>query len=566
MLTELYIRNYLFVKEERIAFDPGMTIITGETGAGKSVLVGSIALIFGDKSLDPEPYDPALPVYLEASFNPAENAELKSFLANEGYENLEELVLAREHNLSGRSQYYLNGRKIALSFMKELKPLIIDFHHQRDQQKLLGANYQLELLDSFGDLGPIRERFAESYRALRSMLHKLQELKRQDAADRQLRELYQYQFEELDKAKLQPDEDKVLQAEFDLLSHSQEIRELAINATLELTEDDGNLYDRLRYLISRMSSFGQIEPKFRKACEALGEAQLAITEAAAQMEEIGSSLSQDPSRLDAIQTRLDLINSLIYKHKVKNITELNELFALRQKQLDTMDDNQSLIKELEERSTKDFIALLELADDLSEQRIKTAAKLSKALLAQVRELSIPKAELQIQIDKKQFDKNIMQSSLAAMDETGQDSIELLFSANPGSAVKPLASVASGGELSRVLLAIKKVLSERMPCRLIILDEIDSGIGGKTAEQVASYISQLGQRHRVLCITHLAQLAVAADSHIAIEKFSENKKTLVKIIKLADEDRQREVARMLSGSITELSLLHAKELIEKRGNK
>jgi DNA repair protein RecN (Recombination protein N) len=560
MLTE-YISEYL-LKRRRIAFDTGMSIITGETGAGKSVLVGSIALIFGDKSLDPEPYDPALPVYLEASFNPAENAELKSFLANEGYENLEELVLAREHNLSGRSQYYLNGRKIALSFMKELKPLIIDFHHQRDQQKLLGANYQLELLDSFGDLGPIRERFAESYRALRSMLHKLQELKRQDAADRQLRELYQYQFEELDKAKLQPDEDKVLQAEFDLLSHSQEIRELAINATLELTEDDGNLYDRLRYLISRMSSFGQIEPKFRKACEALGEAQLAITEAAAQMEEIGSSLSQDPSRLDAIQTRLDLINSLIYKHKVKNITELNELFALRQKQLDTMDDNQSLIKELEERSTKDFIALLELADDLSEQRIKTAAKLSKALLAQVRELSIPKAELQIQIDKKQFDKNIMQSSLAAMDETGQDSIELLFSANPGSAVKPLASVASGGELSRVLLAIKKVLSERMPCRLIILDEIDSGIGGKTAEQVASYISQLGQRHRVLCITHLAQLAVAADSHIAIEKFSENKKTLVKIIKLADEDRQREVARMLSGSITELSLLHAKELIEK----
>ena len=566
MLTELYIRNYLFVKEERISFTSGMTIISGETGAGKSVLVGAIALIFGDKSIDPEPFDPAQPIYLEASFNPAENSELRTYLTNEGYDNIDELVLAREHNLSGRSQYFLNGRKIALSFMRELKPLIIDFHHQRDQQKLLGSSYQLELLDSYGDIGDLRERFADSYRTLRSMLHRLHELKRQDASDRQLRELYQYQFEELDKAKLQPDEDKLLQAEFDLLSHSQEIRELAVNAIGELTEEDGNLYDRLRYLISRMSSFGQIEPKFRKTCEALGEAQLAITEAVAQLDEIGSKLSQDPSRLDTIQTRLDLINGLIYKHKVKNITELNELFALRQRQLDAMDDNQNLIKELEESSSKAFTTILSLADELSEQRIRTAAKLSKALLAQVRELSIPKAELQIQIDKKQFDKNIMQSSLAAMDETGQDSIELLFSANPGAAVKPLASVASGGELSRVLLAIKKVLSERIPCRLIILDEIDSGIGGKTAEQVASYISQLGQRHRVLCITHLAQLAVAADSHIAIEKFTENKKTLVKIIKLADEDRQREVARMLSGSITELSLLHAKELIEKRGNK
>ena len=561
MLSELYIKNYLFVKEERIHFQKGMTVISGETGAGKSVLVGSIALIFGDKG-DLEALDKSRPIYLEASFNAQENPDLISFLESEGYSGIEELVLAREISVGGKSQYFLCGRKISASLIKELKPLIIDFHHQRDQQKLLSPVYQLELLDSYAGLEPEREAFGIRYQKLKSDLKALEELRGIQEKNQQLKELYQYQFDELDKAHLQPEEDLRLQQQFDLLSHAREIIEAASGASLLLTESESSIFDQLRKINSSLNHFAGLNPKLESIVQNLTESMGLLQDCSAELIDLSESMGDDPSRLETIQNRLDEINGLVFKHRVNSIAELMQLFAQRQKQLDAMADNGLRIEELESTTSKDFQVLLQAAGELSDKRCIAAKSLARELCNEIRQLSIPQARLEIEIDKKaQGEKSILRY-LFEIDESGADSLTLLFSANPGFNPKSLSSVASGGELSRVLLAIKKVLSVRIPPKLVILDEIDSGIGGKTATQVALFIHELASRHRVMCITHLAQIAAVADSHIAITKSSVFDKTTINIKVLDEDDRLSEIARMLSGSTTELSLLHARELVNK----
>ncbi len=561
MLTELYIRNYLFVAEQRIRFGSGMTVITGETGAGKSILVGSIALIFGDKG-DPEALDKAQPIYLEASFDTAQNGDLHSFLSREGYEIPEELILAREISPAGKSQYFVNGRKVAVSFIKELKPILIDFHHQRDQQKLLNPGYQLELLDSYALLQPLRESFGTKYDMLHRDIRSLGELRRKEEENLRLRELYQYQFDELDKAHLKDEEDISLQKEFEMLTHSLEISELSGSGAFELTEAESSLYDRIRGIVNSLDRFSGIDAKLANALSILGEALESIREASAELSDISESIASDPGRLEAVQSRLDMINGLLFKHRVTTISQLLKLFEERQQQLDAMEDSSRRIGELETSISQDYDALLRLGEELHEQRQKAAQQLRAELENEVRELAIPKAVLEIQIDKKAANEKSMLKYLSEIDETGLDSINILFSANPGYAAKALSAVASGGELSRVLLAVKKVLAKRMPARLVILDEIDAGIGGKTAEQVAVFIRQLAGQHRVMCITHLAQIAAIAEHHLAITKVVSASKTKIEINELAEARQHEEIARMLSGNVTELSLLHARELLNR----
>ncbi|MDY0111395.1 MAG: AAA family ATPase, partial [Candidatus Syntrophosphaera sp.] len=244
MLTELYIQNYLFVPEERIEFGAGMTVLSGETGAGKSILVGAIALIFGNNSSALEPFNESKPIYLEASFNIAQNSELQNFLQEQGHKLNSEITLAREIKPSGKSTYFLNGRKVTASFLREMEPLMIDFHHQRDQQRLLSNAYQLQLLDLYAQNSFLKNEYALLFHSLKLALKELEKLKAEEEKNRQLKELYQYQFNELEKANLKLGEDEELQKEFELLSNAQELIEIASNAFLSLYESEDNLHSR----------------------------------------------------------------------------------------------------------------------------------------------------------------------------------------------------------------------------------------------------------------------------------------------------------------------------------
>ncbi len=562
MLTEIHIRNYLFVSDQRLAFGPGMTVLSGETGAGKSILVGAVALIFGDPAPALEPFEPGQPIFLEASFDLAGNREVRDFLSEQGHPPDTELTLAREVSVAGKSTYFLNGRRVAASLLKELKPLMIDFHHQRDQQRLLQASYQLKLLDLHAQNEELAGKFAAQYRELRSNLKQLEALKTQAEQESQLRELYHYQYEELEKAALHAGEDSSLQQEFDLLSHAREIAETAATAAFDLYESETSVHSRLAASLAAIGHFAHLNPRLAAIEQGLRECLELISDNAFALGDLTAELNQDPARLEAISERLDLINSLLHKHMAQNIGELLDLFSRREAQINAYADLSGRIGELEDRIGRDFEALRALGDQLSATRVQAAEKLCDELRASISLLSIPDARFKISIDKKTDGKIIMQEYLDSCTEQGQDDCQFFFSANRGSQLKPLSAVASGGELSRILLAIKKVLSGRIEEKLMILDEIDAGIGGKTAERVAQFIFQLARRHRIICITHLAQIAAMADQQIALQKEPGRHKTVIKMVPLQAEQRLAELARMLAGNISDVSLEHARELITK----
>lgn len=562
MLTGIQIRNYLFVPEQRLVFGPGMTVLSGETGAGKSILVGSVALIFADPSPALEAFDPAQPIYLEASFDLSRNSEVRNWLAVQGYEPEPELILAREVSTTGKSSYFLNGRKVTASLLRELKPLMIDFHHQRDQQRLLSAAYQLHLLDLYAQNDACLSAFSTQYRGLRESLKELESLKAKAEQDRQLRELYQYQFEELEKAALRESEDLELQQEFELLSHAQEIAETAAAACFDLYESENSVHSRLNASLAALSRFSHLDPRLANIEQGLRDSLELVSENSAALGDLSQSASADPARLEAIRERLDAINSLLHKHKAQNIGELLEVFAEREAQINAYADLSERIKALEKATEKDFEALRASGNKLSANRRAAAEKLSVELRESISLLSIPDARFKIRVDKKTDGKIIMHEYLDSCTEQGQDACQYFFSANRGSELKPLSAVASGGELSRILLAIKKVLSERIEEKLMILDEIDSGIGGKTAEYVAQFIFALARRHRIICITHLAQIAAIADQQVALQKEAGKQRNVIQMVPLEAEQRLEELARMLSGNVSDISLEHARELISK----
>lgn len=558
MLSEIYIKNYLLVPELRLPFERGLCVLTGETGAGKSIIVGSIGLIFGESAAGLEAYDKNKPIYLEATFSPSPDKELQSYLQQINAESNDELILAREISVSGKSSYYIGGRKVNAAVMKGLKTLLIDFHHQRDQQKLLSGAYQLEILDRFAETVQRREDYTAAFRKLKKLQRDLDDMIQKQERQKQQLELYRYQYEELENAQLKSHEDALLQQEYELLSHSLEILELSQSLNQLSFESENSIFNQLSHFNTQLQRFKQLNPALDNAAEALLEAMEALRSVSSHLADVSDSLSYDPSRLAELEQRLDLINALLHKHKAKSVDELQQLFQQRAEELNAAQDFDQQLQMLSKQMDTDLQELLNKADLLSSQRKKAAQKLAQELQSSIRRLGIKEARLQIEIDKISPAENIQSDPFSALTESGQDKVEIRFSANPGSSLKALSAVASGGEISRILLGIKEVLVAREAPRLLILDEIDAGIGGKTAEMVAECIAKIALKHPVLCITHLAQIAAQADRHIAVEKHSDEK-TTVTLRVLDREERIRELARMLSGKLTDAALRHAQEL-------
>ena len=503
---------------------------------------------------------------LEASFETSSNPELVEYLTEQGYDPAEDLVVAREISTSGKSQYFLYGRKVGASLVKELKGFIIDFHHQRDQQKLLNPAYQLEILDRYASLTGLVHSYKTAYQEIKDNIRKLDAMRAADQANRQLIDLYQYQYEELERAKLLAEEEHLLQQEFDFLSNSEEIANLSASLYNSIFEHENSSFDQLNSAIALLSRFGEMNDSIRDVISNLSNALDGMQESATLLQDLSENTSLDTLRLDTIRDRLDLINTLKHKHKVLTVQELLDLQSSIRSYLDTSYGRDQDIQDMEVLIQQEYTQLVSSADRISELRVIAALNLQEELEQNIRMLSIPDGAFKIRIDKKSLIGNLMQEFLAKCNDSGQDSIEYLFCANPGSSLKSLSAVASGGELSRILLAIKKVISSRFSTKLMILDEIDAGIGGKTAEQIAVFIRDIAQNHRILCITHLAQIAAIANQHMSLVKETVNEKTVV-IHKYLDEpEKRQEIARMLSGKITEASLKHADEMISDKQRK
>lgn len=562
MLTELHLKNYILIPELKLNFMPGMTVITGETGAGKSILVGALNLIFGKASPKQVAYDEKNDVFLEITFQLSKSTtEVKKFLDEAGFppEN-NEIVIAREISAAGKSISYLNGRKTNSQVLKDLHDLLIDFHHQRDQQNLLNTSYQLDLLDQYGELIPLRYKFQQQFKELQNNLQTLRFLQESDAQNQQLIDLYRFQADELKSAALQIGEDVELEAEYELLSHSEEIITLSAEQYSTLYEQENSVFDIITDAQHQLQKYMEMSPKIAEVCARLDNGIESVRDASSLLNGLKNSIASDPERLVSVQQRLDLINNLKSKYKQPSIQDLLAYLQKIENAINAQDNNSTAISELSAQIDVLFTELTQTADTLSDKRKKTARILAIDITKNVKQLSLPNAKLEIKIDKKTDEKILLTNITKCYSDTGQDIVEYRFSANPGSAVQPLKMIVSGGELSRILLAAKKSLSDVMPPRTIILDEIDIGIGGKTAGSLAEFIRKLAGSYQVFCITHLAKIAAAAENHILIDKKSQKDKTAVEAHLLDYEARVNEIARMLSGHITDLSIRHAIELL------
>ena len=561
MLKRIRIQNYLFVQDQELVFEAGMTAFTGETGAGKSILVGAISLILAESTFQAQAFDKDKAIYLEADFELAQNQALQDKLDELGYDDEQEVTLARRISQNGRSGYFINGRKVNANLMKELKPFLIDFHHQRDQQRLLLPSFQLEILDVYADCTLLRKEHASLLQKLRSDIKKLDELRQTKAHNRQLEELYRFQLDEILQASITTGEEVQLSKEHEKIANSHKIREMGARISHEIYQDEACALDLLRSAVALLDRMKDLDESIANVYHALADAMQIISDCEADVNQLAQSSEDEGGRLELISQRLDTINSLLYKHRVRDSAELENLFAQKKAAILDFDSLDSSIEELEKQIDTDFQLLLKLGESLSEQRQKAAAKLSHDLQAGIRELAIPDARFEISIDKKAASDLVISDYLAVVSLSGAESCEFRFSANLGADLMPLADVASGGELSRVLLAIKKVLAGRLEPLLMILDEIDAGLGGKTAEAVAIAIKDLSESHQVFCVTHLAVIAAVADEHIALQKRAQDETTIIMMQALDASGRTLELARMLSGEVTQASLEHARQLLK-----
>jgi len=563
MIKSLSVENFIIVENLNLEFENGLQVLTGETGAGKSIIVGAINIILGSDIHPGMLLDDSSPAKLEAVFDiDNENKKLTKLFNNYDIDISEgEAFFAKEIATNLRSKSFINGRRVSKDIIKEFRALLIDFHSQRDQQKLFDTDFQLEVLDIYGKLTNIREQFTSKYKETESKIKKLKKLQNTESELAEKIKLYQYQIDEIKKIDPAIGEDSKLQVELNLLTNAEDILNIATRLEQEIYEKENSVYDAISSYISQLAKFKNDNKNIDEAVNFLQDASANLDNSINSIREVQNIIEVDSSRLEYIQSRLTLLNNLSVKYK-QNIEGILEYRNSIQQQIDSYSSGKEEISDLNDEIVVDLEYINKLSEELSAKRKKAAANFEKEIIFNIKKLAIPDAEIEFKISDI---KNSIGASerLSALNETGKDAVDIFFSANKGVKLQPFRIAASGGELSRFLLAIKKILSDRLDRRTIIFDEIDSGIGGKTSELLAEFIHDIGKYHQVLCISHLPQIASYSDRHFSIEKISGSKSSEVKVKILDGNERKVEIARMLSGSDTELALQHAAELINKK---
>ena len=563
MIKGLIVENFIIVDKLNIEFGNGLQVLTGETGAGKSIIVGAISLILGSDIHSGMLLNESLPAKLEANFNiDNENKQLIELLKKYEFDTSDdEVFFAKEIATNLRSKSYINGRRVSKEIIKEFREILIDFHSQRDQQKLFDTDFQLEVLDIFGKLTKLRELFTSQYNKTDSKIKKLKKLQRAESELAEKIKLYQYQTEEIEKIKPVIGEDLKLQAELNLLTNAEDILNISSKLEQEIYEKENSVYDTISLYISQLKKFKDDNKNIEEAVSHLQDASANLDNTISNIREVQNIIEVDSSRLEYIQARLSEINTLSVKYK-RNIKKILEYRINIQDQINSYSSNKEEIAELNNEIANDLILLNKLAEELSDKRKIAAIKFGNEIVTNIKKLAIPDARIEFKFRTlEELVSN--RENFRALNETGKDAVDVYFSANKGVKLQPFRIAASGGELSRFLLAIKKILSDRLDRRTIIFDEIDSGIGGKTSELLAEFIHDIGKYHQVICISHLPQIASYSDRHFSIEKISGSKNSEIKVKILDKNERRVEIARMLSGSDTELALQHAAELIKNK---
>lgn len=556
MLKELSINNFAIIRDLDIEFREGLNIVSGETGAGKSILVGAINLILGSRASQEMIRTGAAEASVEAVLTVPGGSLCRRILNDWGIDSGTELVVRRAISRTGRNRVFINDQAASVQQLQQLSPLLISISGQHEHQLLLEPEIHLGLLDAFGGLEPFCEGVREIWAAWLDKKEELTRTRRAREEGAARMDFLRFQLQELEAAKILPNEDEELGREREILRNAAGLSEASHKALGALYSERGAILERLSEIEKELSSIVRIDPTQENLLLYMEQARINLEEISHLLGTYSARLVFDPARLAAIEERLALLGRLGKKYGAS----ANDMIA-RMEELRTLVCRETESELREEEIEKEQMELrrlyLEAGGELSRKRSEASERLSRQVELNLSELDMPRARF-----KTRF-QDTANGGEPLFSPSGLDRIEFLLSANPGEDLKPLAKIASGGELSRILLALKSLLSRKGEAETLVFDEVDAGIGGRTAELVGLKLKKLADRHQVVCITHLPQIACHARWHYLVKKKAADGETLTSIRMLAESERCEELARMLGGvSISETVREHAKELLER----
>lgn len=552
MLKQLYIRNFTLIDELDIKLYPGFSVITGETGAGKSIILGAIGLLLGNRADSKAIKSGKERCVIEAHFD-LSRYDMKGFFDDNDIDfDAEDTIIRRELTSAGKSRAFINDTPVPLTKMRELGEQLVDIHSQHQNLLLQKEDFQLNVVDILAQDAEHIKAYQAVYQQYRSALSRLEQLKQELIKNRENEEFMRFQHKELDEAHLEPGELEQLEQESDILNHSEEIKSALYEADHSLSDDEGSILQLLRNASYSISNIREIYPEVAELSDRLDSSYIELKDIAQEISSFLDRIDFDPARLEQLNTRLDQLNTLLQKFHVETVEELIETRDLLAQQLEHIDNGNEDIEILQKEVDQKLIKAMSAAHSLSSLRKKVAKSIETEMKNRLVPLGIPNVRFEIEFAEKSLCRD------------GADKVSFLFSANRSTPLQPISQVASGGEIARVMLSLKAMISGAVKLPTIIFDEIDTGVSGKIAEKMAEIMTEMGNQNRqVISITHLPQIAAMGSHHYKVMKEETQTGTISQMRELTPEQRVEEIAQMLSGSdISQAALANAKELINK----
>ena len=552
MLRQLYIRNFTLIDELDITFKPGFSVITGETGAGKSIILGAIGQILGNRADARMVKAGCDKCVIEAHFD-LSNYDMEGFFDDNDIDyEPEDCIIRRELKANGKSRAFINDTPVALTTARELGQQLVDIHSQHQNLLLQKEDFQLNVVDIIAHNSQLLNDYRTLFDGYAKAKAALREKEEECEKDRANEDFLRFQADELVKAQLIDGEQEELEQELETLSHAEDIKGALFDADNLLSGDDRCITQSCKTMLSRLSDIGDVYPAIRQVTERIDSAYIELKDIARDISNLAESIDFDPARLTMANERLDTIYTLQKKHHVESVAELIAIRDSLTARLNDITNSEDMLEDMRRQVEDMHRKATEAAARLTESRQEAARRVTEQLLAQMTSLGMPNARFEIKFETKEL----------AVD--GADRISYMFSANKNVPLEPIAQVASGGEVARVMLSLKAMISGAVKLPTIIFDEIDTGVSGRVAEMMAQIMRQMGQADRqVISITHLPQIAALGTTHYKVEKTDTDDTTISRMRMLGHDERIKEIAQMLSGSnISDAAIENAKSLLEK----
>ena len=553
MLLEISIKNFAIIESISLNFEQGMTVLTGETGAGKSIIIDAMNMMLGARATTEVIRHGAPKAEIEGLFSLENSRVLQEIFDEQGLELGDEIIIRREILQNGRSISRVNGQMVNLSVLRTIGQQLVDIHGQHDQEELMRPHRHIQMLDEFGDADffELKEAYQMSFDNYRRMRKQLLEVKKNQEEHKARIEMLEFQMAEIEAANLKAGEDIALNQERDKLLNHKHIADTLTNAYSMLDNEEFSSLANVRSAMNDMESLEEFDPEYREISNSLSESYYVLEDITKRLESIIDDLDFDGNRLMQVESRLDLIHTITRKYG-GSVDDVLEYFAKITDEYNLLTGNNLSSEDMEIELKKLEKNLVDLAGQVAQARHKIAKDLEVEIKQELQDLYMEKAQFQVRFSQGKFSRE------------GNESVEFYISTNPGEDFKPLVKVASGGELSRLMLAIKSAFSRKEGKTSIVFDEVDTGVSGRVAQAIAQKIHKIGQHGQVLAISHLPQVIAIADYQFFIEKISNEYSTVSTVRLLTVEERIEEVAKMLAGeNVTEAALNQARELLQSK---